>query len=78
MVWYTGAIVLLLTNCLYFLMVSSKEQVWNRPVTVPIYPKREANFLAQGRQRPQRPQLGPQYVAPRGNKNQAYVYTEHL
>lgn len=76
MVWYTGAIILMLTNCLNFLMTSAKEQVWNRPVTVPVYPKREANILAQRRNRPQRPsQAG---LPMRGVKNNAYTYTEHL
>lgn len=77
MVWYTAAVVLALTNCLNFLMVSSKEQVWNRPVAVPVYPKRQSSYLATRRTRlspPPRP--GPSAV--RGNKNPAYVFTEEL
>lgn len=77
MVWYTGAIILILTSCLNFLMSSSKEQVWNRPVAVPVFPKANANRLAH-RQPPRLsspPQPGP---SSRGNKNEAYVFTEGL
>nr|XP_027238602.1 uncharacterized protein LOC113829603 [Penaeus vannamei] len=54
-----------------------KEQVWNRPVAVPVYPKRQSSYLATRRTRlspPPRP--GPSAV--RGNKNPAYVFTEEL
>lgn len=75
MVWYTGAIILTLTNCLNFLMASSKEQTWNRPVAAPVYPKREVNNLVQRRTRLPRP---PHHGQLRGNKNPAYVFTEQL
>ncbi|XP_018011589.1 uncharacterized protein LOC108668845 [Hyalella azteca] len=34
--WYTVAIFLVLGNCLYFLLASAKEQIWNRPVMLSI------------------------------------------
>ncbi|ROT83908.1 hypothetical protein C7M84_022912 [Penaeus vannamei] len=78
MVWYTAAVVLALTNCLNFLMVSSKEQVWNRPVAVPVYPKRQSSYLATRRTRLSPPPRPGPVVAVRGNKNPAYVFTEEL
>ena len=31
----------MLANCLHFLLVSTKEQSWNRPISVPIYSRNE-------------------------------------
>ncbi|KAL7644551.1 UNVERIFIED_CONTAM: hypothetical protein RMT77_004087 [Armadillidium vulgare] len=69
-IWYTSAIFLLLANCLYFLLVGTKEQRWNRPVTLTKGNKRrEEDQGAISKRR-------MNYT--HGFKNQAYVSTEHL